>query len=88
LGVILLLVYPLRINWPSGWIWHGGMGIYHLQMIFGIHAVLGIFLILAANKPGAYRSLISFTLLPPAGTLQPRPYCPFIRATSYDRFPA
>jgi hypothetical protein len=61
-GVIFLLVYPLGIIWPSGWVWHGGMGTYYLQMIAGIYAVLGIFLILAANNPRAHRSLISFTI--------------------------
>ena len=60
-GVIFLLVYPLGFIWPSGWVWHGGMGVYYLQMIAGIYAVLGIFLILAANNPRANRSLISFT---------------------------
>ncbi len=60
-GVIFLLVYPLGLIWPSGWVWHGGMGFYYLQMIAGIYAVLGIFLIIAANNPGAHRSLISFT---------------------------
>jgi hypothetical protein len=61
-GVIFLLVYPLGFIWPSGWVWHGGMGTYYLQMIAGIYAVLGIFLILAANNPGAHRSLISFAV--------------------------
>jgi len=60
-GVIFLFVYPLGMIWPSGWIWHGGMGGYYLQMIAGIYAVLGVFLIRAANDPGAHRSLISFT---------------------------
>jgi hypothetical protein len=61
-GVIFLFVYPLGLIWPSGWIWCGGMGTYYLQMIAGIYAVLGIFLIMAANKPEANRSLISFTV--------------------------
>jgi hypothetical protein len=61
-GVIFLFVYPLGFIWPSGWVWHGGMGVYYLQMIAGIYAVLGIFLILAANNPSAHRSLISFTV--------------------------
>ena len=61
-GVIFLFVYPLGFIWPSGWVWHGGMGAYYLQMIAGIYAVLGIFLIRAANNPGAHRSLISFTV--------------------------
>lgn len=61
-GAIFLLVYPLGLIWPSGWVWHGGMGVYYLQMIAGIYAVLGIFLIRAANNPSAHRSLISFTV--------------------------
>ena len=60
-GVIFLLVYPISIVWPSGWVWHGGEGVYYFQMIVGVYAVLGIFLILAAKDPGANRSLISFT---------------------------
>ena len=61
-GVIFLLVYPLSIVWPSGWVWHGGEGVYYFQMIVGVYAVLGIFLIVAAKNPGAHRSLISFTV--------------------------
>ena len=61
-GVIFLLVYPLSIIWPSGWLWHGGEGMYYFQMIVGIYAVLGIFLILAAKNPAEHRSLISFTV--------------------------
>ncbi len=61
-GVIFLLVYPLSLIWPSGWVWHGGEGIYYLQMICGIYAVLGIYLIAAARNPAAYRSVISFTV--------------------------
>jgi DNA-binding helix-hairpin-helix protein with protein kinase domain len=60
-GVVFMLIYPLGLLWPSGWIWHGGMGGYYLQMIEGIYAVLGIFLLIAANNPDAHRSLISFT---------------------------
>jgi len=60
-GVIFLFVYPLGLIWPSGWVWHAGMGHYYLQMIAGIYAVLGIFLIMAANNPAGHRSLISFT---------------------------
>ena len=61
-GVIFLLIYPLSLIWPSGWIWHGGQGAYYLQMICGIYAVLGIYLITAARNPGENRSLISFTI--------------------------
>ncbi len=61
-GVIFFLVYPLSLVWPSGWQWHGGHGQYYLQMICGIYAVLGGFLIAAAQEPSQHRSLISFTV--------------------------
>jgi len=61
-GLIFCLVYPIGLIWPSGWVWHGGQGQYYLQMICGIYATLGIFLILAARDPQANRSLISFTI--------------------------
>jgi hypothetical protein len=61
-GVVFLLIYPLGLLWPSGWVWHGGEGTYYLQMICGIYAVLGIFLIAAARDPAENRSLISFTI--------------------------
>ena len=61
-GVIFLLVYPLSMVWPSGWVWHGGEGVYYFQMIVGVYAVLGIFLIMAAKNPKEHRSLISFTV--------------------------
>jgi hypothetical protein len=61
-GVVFLLVYPLSIVWPSGWEWHGGEGVYYFQMIVGVYAVLGIYLIIAANNPAEHRSLIGFTV--------------------------
>jgi hypothetical protein len=61
-GVIFLLVYPLGLVWPSGWVWHAGEGKYYLQMICGIYAVLGAFLINAARNPSEHRSLIWFTI--------------------------
>ena len=61
-GVVFWLIYPLGLLWPSGWVWHGGEGSYYLQMICGIYAVLGIFLIAAARNPAENRSLISFTI--------------------------
>ncbi len=61
-GVTFLFVYPLTIVWPSGWQWHGGEGVYYLQMIVGVYAVLGVFLIISAKNPSEHRSLISFTV--------------------------
>jgi hypothetical protein len=61
-GILFLLVYPLCLVWPSGWVWHGGAGTYYLQMLVGVYAVLGLFLIAAARNPREHRSLISFTV--------------------------
>ncbi len=62
IGAVFCLVYPLAQVWPSGWMWHGGHGAYYFQMICGIYATLGIFLILASRNPAAHTSLISFTI--------------------------
>jgi hypothetical protein len=59
--VFVFGVYPLTILWPSGWVWHTGQSEY-LQMILGIYATLGVFLIIAARKPLEHRSLIWFTV--------------------------
>jgi hypothetical protein len=61
-GAIFFTIYPLGLLWPSGWLWHGGHGQYYLQMICGVYAVLGAFLIAAARNPSEHRSLISFTV--------------------------
>ncbi len=62
-GLIFLVgIYPLTIVWPSGWSWHTGQSEY-LQMILGIYATLGVFLIIASKNPSAHRSLIWFTIL-------------------------
>lgn len=62
-GVIFIFgVYPLTILWPSGWTWHmGGQSLY-LQMILGVYATLGVFLLLAARNPLSHLSLIWFTV--------------------------
>jgi FtsH-binding integral membrane protein len=61
-GAIFFTIYPLGLIWPSGWQWHSGHGQYYLQMICGVYAVLGAFLIAAARNPSEHRSLISFTV--------------------------
>src|SRR5215831_5728327 len=58
-GAIFFLIYPLGLIWPSGWVWHGGQGEYYLQMMCGVYAVLGAYLILAARNPSEHRTLIS-----------------------------
>jgi hypothetical protein len=54
-------IYPLTVVWPAGWSWHMGQSDY-LQMILGIYATLGLFLIVASRNPLAYLSLIWFTV--------------------------
>ncbi len=62
-GLIFLLgVYPLTILWPSGWAWHHAGQSMYLQMILGIYATLGVFLLLASRDPLANRTLIWFTV--------------------------
>ena len=61
-GLIFVVgIYPLTIIWPSGWSWHTGQSDY-LQMILGIYATLGVFLLVASRNPLAHLSLIWFTV--------------------------
>lgn len=62
-GLIFIFgIYPLTIVWPAGWSWHGGGQNMYLQMIMGVYATLGVFLILAAKNPAENLSLIGFTI--------------------------
>jgi len=60
-GLIFLFgVYPLMMYlWPSGWRWQPAQPEYE-QMILGVYATLGIFLLLASRRPAEHRSLIAF----------------------------
>lgn len=55
-------IWPLGIVWPSGWAWHEGGRSEYLEMILGLYATLGVFLMLAARDPLAHMSLIWFTV--------------------------
>jgi hypothetical protein len=59
--IFIIGIYPLTIFWPSGWSWHTGQSDY-LQMILGIYATLGVFLLVASRNPLAHLSLIWFTV--------------------------
>jgi hypothetical protein len=62
-GLIFLVgVYPLTIVWPSGWAWHHTGQSMYLQMILGIYATLGVFLLMASRDPLSNRSLIWFAI--------------------------
>ena len=62
-GLIFVVgVYPLTILWPAGWAWHHtGQSVY-LQMILGVYATLGVFLLIASRDPLSNRSLIWFAV--------------------------
>jgi hypothetical protein len=61
-GLIFIFgIYTLTILWPSGWSWHTGHSDY-LQMILGVYATLGVFLLIASRNPLAHLSLIWFTV--------------------------
>jgi hypothetical protein len=56
-------IYTLTLIWPSGWSWHMGSHTPHyLQMILGVCATLGVFLLVASRNPLAHLSLIWFAV--------------------------
>jgi hypothetical protein len=65
-GVIFIVgIYSLIMIWPAGWSWHTGPSHslpHYLQMILGVYATLGIFLLIASRDPLANLSLIWFTV--------------------------
>ncbi len=63
IGLFLVFgVYPMmNWVWPSGWAWEPRQYEYE-QMIVGIYATLGIFLLFASRNPLAHKSLIWFTI--------------------------
>ncbi len=60
-GIAFLLVYPMMMIWPSGWVWQPRQHEYE-QMMAGIYATLGVFLLRAARRPEDHLSLLWFTV--------------------------
>lgn len=60
--VFVLGLWPLTVLWPSGWSWHAEGRSEYLEMILGLYATLGVFLLVASRNPMAHRSLIWFTV--------------------------
>ncbi len=58
--VFIFGIVPLMQWWPSGWQWQPNQPEYE-QMIQGVYATLGVFLVIASRNPMAHRSLIAFT---------------------------
>jgi len=54
-------LFPLMQFWPSAWTWEPRHYEYE-QMIMGIYATLGVFLLWASLNPEGHRSLIWFTI--------------------------
>ena len=65
-GVAFIVgIYTFVNVWPSGWSWHAGQSHHlphYLQMILGVYATLGVFLLIASRNPLAHLSLIWFTV--------------------------
>ena len=58
-------IYAFIVIWPSGWSWHAGHEghlPHYLQMILGVYATLGVFLLIASRNPLRNLSLIWFTV--------------------------
>lgn len=62
-GLIFIVgVYALMMAWwPAGWRWQPNQPEYE-QMILGVYATLGVFLLIASRNPLGNRSLIWFTV--------------------------
>jgi hypothetical protein len=61
-GVVFVFgIYLLMQVWPAGWQWQPAQHEYE-QMIVGVYATLGIFLLLASRDPLEHLSLIWFTV--------------------------
>ena len=62
IGFIFIVgIWTMMQVWPAGWGWEPRQPEYE-QMIIGMYAVLGVYLIIAAKDPLEHRSLISFTI--------------------------
>src|SRR3990172_3866756 len=57
--VFIFGVWPLMMFWPAGWQWQPNQPEYE-QMILGVYATLGVFLVIASRNPFQHRSLILF----------------------------
>jgi hypothetical protein len=62
-GIVFVTGVPAMMMWiwPDGWSWTPRQPEYE-QMIMGVYATLGVFLIRAAKDPLANASLIWFTI--------------------------
>ena len=63
-GITSIFMLPLAAVWPAGWQWHGGEGQYYFQMIAGIYATLGVYMIYVAKNPSdpKHRTFLWFAI--------------------------
>ena len=54
-------IYTLMTVWPGGWSWEPRQSDYE-QMIVGVYATLGVFLLMASRDPLKHKSIIWFTV--------------------------
>lgn len=57
--VFIFGIWPLMMFWPAGWQWQPSQPEYE-QMILGVFATLGVFLVMASRHPAQHLSLIRF----------------------------
>lgn len=61
-GIVFIFgIFALMNVWPAAWTWEPRQHEYE-QMILGVYATLGVFLLIASRDPLAHRSLIWFTV--------------------------
>ena len=60
-AIFIVGIWAMMQIWPAGWTWEPRQAEYE-QMLLGVYATLGVFLILAAKNPMRHRSLIWFTI--------------------------
>ena len=60
-AIFIVGIWTLMQVWSAGWTWEPRQPEYE-QMIMGVYATLGVFLILAAKNPMEHLSLIQFTI--------------------------
>lgn len=61
-GLIFIAgIYALMNLWTEGWTWEPRQYEYE-QMIMGVYATLGVFLLIASRNPLEHKSLIWFTV--------------------------
>ena len=60
IGLVFIIAdWPMMVFWPSAWQWQPGQPEYE-QMIIGLYATLGVYLVIASRNPARHISLIGF----------------------------